>query len=304
MIQFIKTILLPLLAVFSLFSCKQKENTLQYTKTANKSLIDTNVFVGNWIVESSFNKNDDTFSLHLFKNKNGLLEGYYCAITKNGSKIDCTSDKEINIRTIKNENNFVIVLFESFFGAKNGEAKITLENDKIHWEILKNPTGEFYCPNNAYLVKQLDKISTSINKNTTISLNSNNYEGSDITMKLYKDIIEYYGCGDYSVNGKVLEKQNEIEVFIVENDCGDFPFKHLISVENGKIIDKITIEENAFDVEKSETQNIQDEIDTTFDIRDMSNIEIKTTHSINGKKVSTATSNYFLDKKGTFQKIN
>lgn len=123
-------------------------------------------------------------------------------------------------------------------------------------------------------------------------------------MKLYKDIIEYYGCGDYSVNGKVLEKQNEIEVFIVENDCGDFPFKHLISVENGKIIDKITIEENAFDVEKSETQNIQDEIDTTFDIRDMSNIEIKTTHSINGKKVSTATSNYFLDKKGTFQKIN
>lgn len=130
-----KTFLLPLLAVFLLFSCKQKENTLQYTKTANKSLIDTNVFVGDWIAESSSNKNDDTFSLHLFKNKNGLLEGYYCAITKNGSKIDCTSDKEINIRTIKNENNFVIVSFESFFGAKNGEAKITLENDKIHWEI-------------------------------------------------------------------------------------------------------------------------------------------------------------------------
>lgn len=148
-----------------------------------------------------------------------------------------------------------------------------------------------------------DHSPKSISKNIEMNLNSNNYEGSDITMQLYKDIIEYYGCGDHSVNGKVLGKQNEIKIFIVENDCGDFPFKHLISVENGKIIDKITIEENSFDVEKSETQNIQDETDTTFDIRDLFNIEIKTTHSINGEKINTTTKIYRLDEKGKFQQI-
>ena len=72
-------------------------------------------------------------------------------------------------------------------------------------------------------------------------------------MSLYRNIIEEYGCGDNSVMGKTLGKSGDYEVFIVENNCGDFPFKDLISVKEGKTIDKLTIMSSSFDVEKSET---------------------------------------------------
>ena len=119
-------------------------------------------------------------------------------------------------------------------------------------------------------------------------------------MQVYKDIIEYYGCGDYSVNGISLGKYNDFEIFIVENNCGDFPFKDLISVKNGKIADKLLIESSSFDIEKSEIHNIKDQTDFTFDIINFSNIQVKENHTINNKVQSNKVKKYFLDNNGKF----
>ena len=254
--------------VLSFISCKEKTTTLNQLNSNYKIISNENVnidnFLGDWEMNSS-KSNDDTFTLHLSKNSNGNIEGFYCAIAKNGNKIDCSPDKENNIKSIKILADGISLQFESFFGAKNGEVKISLSNKKLHWKIVKKPIGEFYCPDDAYLYKKVENLSQSklLDK---INVSSKNYKGSDITMQLYKEIIENYGCGENSVNGKTLGKNNIFELFIVENDCGDFPFKDLISVKSGKIVDKLNIESSSFDIEKSERDNIQDKTEITFNV--------------------------------------
>ena len=301
-----KSIPILLLLLFILFSCKQNENKeriITENKTAAIQNNDNNIvdFLGDWEMENNSKGNNDTFSINLSKSTSGKLYGYYCAVARNGNKIDCTSDREININEIKKESNQYLVSFKSFFGATNGEAKIILSNGRLHWQVTKKPIGEFYCPLDAYLTKK--NISHSINSKSvgkTINLSDKNNKGKNITIKLYKDIIEEYGCGDYSVNGISLGKYNDFEIFIVENNCGDFPFKDLISVKNGKIADKLLIESSSFDIEKSEIHNIKDQTDFTFDIINFSNIQVKENHTINNKVQSNKVKKYFLDNNGKF----
>ncbi len=290
--------------IFSFFSCKQKENTAVQNqsnnnyKTIGSEEINIDDFIGDWEMVSTM-PNDGTFMLHLSKNSEDKLLGFYCAVAKNGNKIDCSTDNENNIKTIKIENDGILLQFESFFGAKNGEAKISLSNKKLHWIILKRPIGEFYCPEDVYLVQKAVKLN-QFNKSEKININSKNYKGSDITMQLYKEIIENYGCGENSVNGKILGKQNNFELFIIENDCGDFPFKDLLSVKDGKIIDKLNIESSSFDIEKSERDNIQDKTEITFNINNTTNINILSIHSINDKILNKTSTSYELNTQGIF----
>ena len=102
-------------------------------------------------MESTSSTNNDTFSINLSKSKSGKLTGYYCTAVRNGNKIDCSPDQEININEVKNGNGLYKVSFNSFFGAKNGEAVISLENGKLHWRITKKPAGEFYAPSDVFL---------------------------------------------------------------------------------------------------------------------------------------------------------
>lgn len=303
-----KSIPILLLLLFILFSCKQNENKeriITENKTAAIQNNDNNIvdFLGDWEMENNSKGNNDTFSINLSKSTSGKLYGYYCAVARNGNKIDCTSDREININEIKKESNQYLVSFKSFFGATNGEAKIILSNGRLHWQVTKKPIGEFYCPLDAYLTKK--NISHSINSKSvgkTIDLSDKNYKGKDITMQLYKDIIEEYGCGDNSVTGKDLGEFNVYEVFIVENNCGDFPFKNIISIKDGKIIDKLLIGSSSFDIEKSETENIKDQTDYTFNINNFTDIQVKEIHTVNNKIEYTKTSSYSLNTNGKFEK--
>ena len=298
-----KTISILISLFFILLSCKQNDNKKNVTLENKISVLQNsennlNDLLGNWEIKSN-TENSNTFSLILLKNPKGSLEGFYCAVVRNGNKIDCSPNKEINIKEIKKQNNEYLVSFKSFFGAVNGEAKISLINGKLHWQVIKKPIGEFYCPLDVYLIKK-DNDGTSSNNAGKINLNDENYKGEDITMQVYKDIIEYYGCGDYSVNGISLGKYNDFDIFIVENNCGDYPFKDLISVQNGKIADKLLIESSSFDIEKSEIHNIKDQTDFTFDIINFSNIQVKENHTINNKVQSNKVKKYFLDNNGKF----
>lgn len=294
---------------FILLSCKEPENK-EKVKLENETNvikqnheININDFIGAWEIKNDSNENSDTFSINFLESATGKLIGYYCAVARNGNKIDCTPDKEININEVRKEDDQYLVSFKSFFGATKGEARISLVNGKLHWKVVKKPVGEFYCPIEVYLTKKNTENLLIINSNKSVNLNSGNYKGTDITMSLYKDIIEKYGCGgDNMITGKDLGQFNDNEIFIVENDCGDFPFKDLISVKNGKMIDKLSIESSSFDIEKFETQDIKDETDYTFNIIDLFNIEIKETQSINSKNHGYTINKYFLDKDGRFYK--
>lgn len=92
-----------------------------------------------------------TFSLHI-KIKGDNLTGRYCAIYRNGKKIDCSTSEESNIFGKTYKDKSITVNFNSFFGAKFGIATITNENDNLIWRIKKAPQGgEFYAPNSATL---------------------------------------------------------------------------------------------------------------------------------------------------------
>ncbi|MFC6269747.1 hypothetical protein [Frigoriflavimonas asaccharolytica] len=303
-----KTILTTFLIVFSLFSCKQSNDTPKPEINNNlivnsKQELNLDDFIGEWTLANTSNSvNDHTFSINFSKNKKQFLEGYYCAVAKHGNKIDCATDKEINIKEIKKDNDGIIISFMSFFGAENGEAKLTLSEGKLHWQVTKKPIGEFYCPLDAFLVKKKEEVILSSQNNSKIvNLTSENYKGKDITMQLYKEIIESYGCGDNSVKGMSLGNYNSVEIFILENDCGDFPFKDIVSVKNGKIIDKLEIESDSWDIEKDE-KNIRDETILIFNIDNLSNINITKSHLIDSKIDKVEKFKYLISTNGEFIK--
>ena len=131
-----KTISILISLFFILLSCKQNDNKKNVTLENKISVLQNsennlNDLLGNWEIKSN-TENSNTFSLILLKNPKGSLEGFYCAVVRNGNKIDCSPNKEINIKEIKKQNNEYLVSFKSFFGAVNGEAKISLINGKLH----------------------------------------------------------------------------------------------------------------------------------------------------------------------------
>lgn len=298
-----KITILFLLTLFSFFSCKQDERPVVNNNNSINKNIDVNIeeFVGDWELENNSPGINNTFSIHLQKNSSGVLEGYYCAVVRNGTKIDCSPYKEINIKTVDKQKEGYLVSFESFFGAKNGRALIKVKNNKLYWQIIKEPLGDFYCPKSVYLIKT--NIEKKSNNNSKV-INRKNYKSQDITLQLYKDIIESYGCGDLSISGIFVEEQNNYKIFIIENHCGDFPFKDLISVKNGKIIDKLLIESSSFDVEKFESNKLKDKQDVNFEINGLKKIQITTIHTLNDKIYSNKTNIYGMTSEGKFQQKN
>ena len=108
-------------------------------------------FTGEWDWNSA--PSTRTFSIKL-KQKGNRLYGQYCAVAQNGNKIDCDDEEDINIvGYIDNTGKSSIVKFSSFFDAKNGKAKISINGENLFWRIIKNPEGgEFYAPKDAILV--------------------------------------------------------------------------------------------------------------------------------------------------------
>ena len=122
------------LLVFASFSCNQTNTKITFeneTDSPNSlELVENNELLGKWEFENN-SENNDTFSITLLKNNEGLIEGFYCAIARNGGKIDCSPDDERNIKEIRKIENGYLVSFSSFFSGQNGEAEITLENNLL-----------------------------------------------------------------------------------------------------------------------------------------------------------------------------
>lgn len=100
--------------------------------------------------------NENMFDLYLKYDENNNLVGNYCSVFYSGKKIDCALELEeapykINLKRIE-ENVFegkVLTNFDQSFG----KLRLTYQPSQniITFEIIKNPSGEFYLPNKVTL---------------------------------------------------------------------------------------------------------------------------------------------------------
>jgi hypothetical protein len=124
-------------------SCK-KINAQENTFSENRSEL-----LGMWEKNES---SDNTFSINFGKIKGDSIFGQYCAVAREGKKIDCDTSKMFNIKGII-KDNIIEVVFNSFFDAKNGKAKIIITGNSLKWKIIKSPEGECYAPKESVLIK-------------------------------------------------------------------------------------------------------------------------------------------------------
>lgn len=117
-----------------------------------KAQSDNCAICGNW----KWEKNDSqTFFTLRIRYKNNMLFGKHCYTLNNGSKVDCASlpsDTTFIISDYKFSDTLIVDVTSSF-SYKKGKAKIYLSNGKLFWELFKEPTGEYYFPQHAILVK-------------------------------------------------------------------------------------------------------------------------------------------------------
>ena len=87
--------------------------------------------------------------------------GSYCSVYYQGRRIDCSdNDEEYNLSLAKVSNNIFEGTFKNNFSNKpntpnSGTIRITYipSTQKIKIEILTEPEGEFYLPNNVLFKK-------------------------------------------------------------------------------------------------------------------------------------------------------
>ncbi|QAU24627.1 hypothetical protein EO087_12010 [Dyella sp. M7H15-1] len=110
---------------------------------ANKS------FSGEWryvqYIDTS-KKPYSTFDIRLVEGNDGKIQGSYCFITQGGNRIDCDPDgEEINITgRAAPDDSSTEVHFYSFFGAKDGVARLSRVGNDLIWQVIKNPSGDFF----------------------------------------------------------------------------------------------------------------------------------------------------------------
>jgi len=110
-------------------------------------------FSGNWKWERNSDKGEFTIS---FSQKGDTVIGNYCAIAQAGERIDCFDKGEYSFRFLISGSNSTRIefKFKTAYSNTYGKAKITLENNKLLWEIIEKPKGEFYAPLKAVLLKE------------------------------------------------------------------------------------------------------------------------------------------------------
>lgn len=92
-----------------------------------------------------------TFSVDL-KCVQGTIVDQYCAVAQSGARIDCSDQGERNLfGSPEPQGDSAMVRFFSFFGAMGGKAVISNKNNRLVWQVIKEPIGEHYAPKAAEL---------------------------------------------------------------------------------------------------------------------------------------------------------
>ena len=115
-------------------------------------IFDSEKFTGSWEWEE--NNLNQSFSIDVIS-KNDSLYFSYCCVMQRGNKIDCSSEKDDYSFKVKNTEKLSFEAeFKTYFSFAKGKVKLTLQKDKLIWEIVEYTKGEYYFPTNAILKRQ------------------------------------------------------------------------------------------------------------------------------------------------------
>lgn len=112
----------------------------------NKSIKDN--ISGRWIWEES--SEVSTFTIDIIKEDYYVI-GTYLAVAESGMKIDGDIEDTPSFKIENFNNKEVVVTFKTYFSDSIRKVKLRFENDKLHWQIIEKPQGEYYCPDVAVL---------------------------------------------------------------------------------------------------------------------------------------------------------
>jgi|GEM_PF-7115490 len=126
-------------------------------------------FSGGWL----YRKDGYSFSLVLRQQGKSIV-GHHCAVTKNATRLDCSSDEETDRGLAEPdgsfskpsitgtvEGNVATVRFESAYGVDSlmnpitGTATMRLHDGTIDWKITDFTPGDFYLPMEATLRRSM-----------------------------------------------------------------------------------------------------------------------------------------------------
>ncbi|WP_240475313.1 hypothetical protein [Flavobacterium reichenbachii] len=213
---------------------------------------------GEWQYE--YSTNDDElpemlFTLSILNTENGQFEAQYCAVAQKGKKIDCSSNKEINVQGGYKADK-VLASFYSFSDSKKTKGEVELEvinKDSIRWTIKKGASFEFYAPTSCILTR-VTKTESEDCKDIEVEMGSGReciLKNTDLA-KAYSDIIK---------NKEVEESNYFLSAIPKENKSVSVNKNGLISIDYTITKNKVAISMN---YEGGVTEVTLQKIDTTI----------------------------------------
>lgn len=306
-----KTIILKYVLLLCLLTgCKKNEairsnenvasNNVESKINEKESINQENISLeGKW--EWIYNPNNEDvpdmlFSLSIQKGSNNEFIAQYCAIAQKGNRIDCSNEKEYNVKGII-KGNKIEATFYSFFDNKKTKANVELlilNKDSIQWQITKQVDFEFYAPTKCILTRKKEVSQVSTLKKNSLPFDFDNYN-----KVASKNIYSVYNPNDLPKVTKIINDQlNEYpsRIFIIDNEGssfetyvfetdGDSVTQILINIKDNKILSNEIVgyesdSENTF-VIKKDLSIIMSKIDSNKNLKTITRVlQIKTDGSI------------------------
>src|SRR5699024_441906 len=95
-------------------------------------------------------------------------------------------------------------------------------------------------------------------ENSLLLINSHNIQSKLKTIMSHAPFLNDYKCGEDNVKGLYLGEIYRFQLYLIENVCGDFDFRDLVITQNGKLVSKLLVDIDYWDIEKQELHNITD----------------------------------------------
>lgn len=212
------------------------EEILSKTIQTNYCL-DTNAkknFAGKWHYEFTSETDEllnRTFDLTITDNK-GKIKGNYCAVARNGNKIDCSNVNNISGMIL---NDTLNVSFSGIFDKKaKGRAEIYFLNDSLVWSIIQSE-GEIYAPKKCTLTKS--EIEPAAISKITFPVTSENILQLNPSTSIKTESFKINGSSPTSII-KIKE-----DIFVLYFD-GDTERYYLATISNGRVKDYLLVGKN------------------------------------------------------------